>query len=83
MRKADGCKYTPSSIQSLLSVLNRNSKENKASLSIFDDQYPEFRELCKTLDIVSSSLHKEGIGADPKKAPAIEVDDGITRIFFT
>ena len=72
MRKADGTEYTPGSIRSLLSGLNCNLKENKAPFSIFDDQH---RELCKTLDVVSSSLHKEGIGADPKKAPVIEMDN--------
>jgi len=75
VQKADGTKYTPGSIRSLLSGLNRTLKENKAPFSIFDNQHPEFRELCKTLDVVSSSLHKEGIGADPKKAPVIVVDD--------
>ena len=74
-RKADGTKYTPGSIRSLLSGLNRILKENKAPFSILDDQHPEFRELCKTLDVVSSSLHKEGIGAYQKKAPVIEIDD--------
>ena len=71
-RKTDGTKYTTGSIRLLLSGLNRVLKE-KALFSILDDGHPEFRELCKILDVVSSSLHKEGIGAHQKSAPVIEV----------
>ena len=72
-QKADGTKYTPGSIRLLLSGLNCVLKENKAPFSILDDGHPELRELCKTLDVVSSSLHKEGIRAHQKSAPVIEV----------
>jgi len=72
-RKADGTKYTPGSIRSLLSGLNCVLKENKAPFSILDDGHPEFRELCKTLDSVSSSLHKYGISAHQKSAPIIKM----------
>ena len=54
IRKADGTKYSPGSIRSLLSGLNRVLKE-KASFSVFDDQHIDFRELSKTLDVVSNS----------------------------
>jgi len=61
VRKTSGTKYAPGSIWSLLSGLSRHLKENKVLYSIFDDQHPEFCELCKTYDVVSSSLHKEGL----------------------
>jgi len=49
------------------------AKRNTAPFSILDDEHPEFHELCKTLDVVSSSLHREGIGAHSNSAPVIEV----------
>ena len=57
----------PSTPQALsdLSELNRVLK-GKAPFSVFDDRHPDFCELSKTLHVVSSSLHKEGIGAHQK-----------------
>ena len=53
-RKADGTKYSPGSIRSLLSGLNCVLRE-KAPFSVLDDQHTDFHELSKTLDVVSSS----------------------------
>ena len=61
----------------MLSRLNRVLKENKAPFSVLDDQHPEFCELSKTLDVVSSSLHKEGIGAHQKNCVVV-----LTFVFF-
>ena len=55
-RIADGTKYSPGSIRSLLSGLNRVLKEKAACFSVLDDQHTEYRELSKTLDVISSSL---------------------------
>ena len=61
-------------LQLLLSGLNRMIQNNKAPFSVLDKHDIRFRELFNTLDLVSSTLHREGIGADKKSAPIIEVE---------
>ena len=55
----------------LLSALNRILQDNKAPFSVFDKKDPQFRDLMRTLDTVSSELHREGIGAQHKSASVI------------
>ena len=73
-RKEDGSRYPPATIRSLLSGLNRVLQANNAPFSILDRHDARFRELFNTLDVVSSTLHKEGVGAKRKSAPVIEVE---------
>ena len=62
------------SIRNLVSGLNRVLQSNKAPFSILDKGDLRFRDLTKTLDTVSSSLHKEGIGVK-NSASVISMDD--------
>ena len=71
-RKEDGGAYPPATLRSLLSGLNRTLQSNKAPFSVLDKHDIQFHELFNTLDLVSSTLHREGIGADKKSAPIIE-----------
>jgi len=73
-RKENGDKYPPATIRSLLSGINRKLQENKAPFSVFDKQNPAFTNLFKTLDVMSSTLHREGVGATKRHAEVISVD---------
>ena len=73
-RKEDGSPYPPATLRSLLSGINRVLQANKAPFSILDKHDLRFRELFNTLDVVSSNLHREGVGAHRKSAPVISVD---------
>ena len=73
-RKEDGSRYPPATIRSFLSGINRVLQANKALFSILDKHDLQFRELFNTLDVVSSTLHREGVGARRKSAPVIEVE---------
>ena len=73
-RKEDGSRYPPATIRSLLSGINRVLQANKAPFSILDKHDLRFRELFNTLDVVSSTLHREGVGARRKSASVIEVE---------
>ena len=70
-RTQDDKKYSPTTIWSLLSGLNRILKELKATFSILDKSNPAFRELLLTLDTVTSDLHQEGVGVAKKSASVI------------
>ena len=74
-RQEDGERYPPGSIRNLVSGLNRVLQSNKAPFSILDKGDLRFRDLTKTLDTVSSSLHKEGIGVEKNSASVISMDD--------
>ena len=67
-QREDGKPYPPASLRCLLSALNRILQDNKAPFSVFDKKDPQFRDLMRTLDTVSSELHCEGIGAQHKSA---------------
>jgi len=72
----EDCKpYPPTSLRCLLSALNRILQDNKAPFSVFDKKDPQFRDLMRTLDSVSSELHREGIGAQRKSASVITYED--------
>lgn len=58
----------------MLSGLNRTLQSNNAPFSIIDKHDIRFRELFNTLDLVSSTLHREGVGAVKKSACIIEVE---------
>ena len=58
-----------------LSGLNRILKEMKAPFNIFDKENPSFRELHLTLDSVTSTLHREGIGVVKNSAAVISFED--------
>ena len=74
-RREDGKPYPPTSLRCLLSALNRILQDNKAPFSVFDKKDPQFRDLMRTLDSVSSELHCEGIGAQCKSASVITYED--------
>jgi hypothetical protein len=70
-RREDGNPYPPSSLRVLLSGLNRILQANGAPFSILDKNNSDFRDLLKTLDTLSSNLHREGVGAVKDSAPVI------------
>ena len=70
-RREDGEHYHPGTIRSLLCGLNRILKENGATFTMMDKGNSAFRELLLTLDTVTSSLHRQGIGATRKSALVI------------
>ena len=67
--------YPPATIRCLLSGLNHILKENKAPFSILDKDDPQFRDLHRTMDSVSSELHKKGIGTEHKCAAVIATEE--------
>ena len=71
-RKTDGSPYPPATLRSLVSGLNRVLQNNKAPFSVLDKTDPRFHDLLKTLDSVSSELHRNGIGATKQSAKVIE-----------
>ena len=73
-RKEDGTAYPPVTLRSLLSGLNRILQKNGTQFSVLDKSDLRFRELLNTLDVVSSALHKEGIGSKKKSAGIIDVE---------
>ena len=74
-RKSDGTKYPPGTIKSLIAGINRQLQLNKVPFSIFDRANVQCRDVCNTLDVVCSDLHKDGFGADRNSAPVIAVED--------
>ena len=74
-RKVDGSRYPASSIRSLLSAFQRIMQANKLPYRLFDAGDPRFLELRNTLDTVSMSLRKDGIGASKSHAAVISVED--------
>ena len=70
-RKSDGSPYPPASLRSLICVLNRVLQSNKAPFSVVDKSDYRFRDLLKTLDSLSSELHRQGIGAVRHSAKVI------------
>ena len=73
-RRADSKPYPPSTLRNILSGLNRILQSNKAPFSILNKKDPLFRDLMKTLDTVSSDLHRQGIGATKNSAPVITIE---------
>ena len=73
-RREDGGQYKPGSIGSLLCGLNQIVKESGTTFSLLDKENPAFRELLLTLDSVTSSLHRQGIGTAKKSAPVISTE---------
>lgn len=74
-RKEDGSPYPPSTLRSLVSGLNRIIKRNNIPFSVLDKTDHRFRDLLKTLDSVSSDLHRQGVGASRNSAPVIDQKD--------
>ena len=72
-KKTDGSSYPPATIRSLVSGLNRVLQGNKAPFSVLDKSDPRFRDLIKTLDSLSSSLHRH-IGATRNSAKIITTE---------
>ena len=61
--KSDGSPYPPASLRSLLCGLNRVLQKNKAPFSVLDKADHRFRDLLKTLDSLSSDLHRQDVGS--------------------
>ena len=74
-RNTNGESYTPATLRSLLSGINRILKANKAPFSIFNKEDPAFRNLMLTMDSLSSDLHSKGIGAQRRNAEIIIRED--------
>ena len=73
-RRADSKPYPPSTLRNILSGLNRILQSNKAPFSILNKKDPLFQDLMKTLDTVSSDLHRQGVGATKNSAPVITIE---------
>ena len=73
-RKENSDKYLPGTITALFSGINHTLQENEVPFSIFVKKNPHFHDLCTTLDVVTSTLHEEGIGTRKKHAAVIEAD---------
>ena len=71
-RKTDGSSYPPATLRSLVSGLNRVLQSNKAPFSVLDKSDLRFRDLLKTLDSISSELHRQGVGATKHSAEVID-----------
>ena len=77
-RRADGQRYTPRSIQMLLSGLQRfinSRKEPSEALVKLTADNPNYRELHNVLDNLYRELHFSGIGAQRKQAEVISRDE--------
>ena len=59
-RKVNGLEYSPSTLQSLVSGINRILQGNKAPFSVLDQSDSHFRDLLQTLDTLTSDLHSSG-----------------------
>ena len=70
-RKTDGSLYPPTTLRSLVSGLNRVLQSNKAPFSVLDKGDCRFKDLHKTLDSLSSDMHRQGIGATKNSAKVI------------
>ena len=79
-RKTDGSLYPPSSLRSLICGVNRILQSNQAPFSVVDKGDPRFRPLLKTLDSLSSELHRSGVGAIKNSAKVIEIEH--ERLFW-
>jgi len=73
-RKENGDKYPPATIHALLSGINHSLQEKNVPFSVFDKQNLAFSNLHKTLDVISSTLHREGHGANRKHVAVISGD---------
>ncbi len=49
-------------------------QRNRVPFSVLDKHNVRFRELFNTLDVVSSTLHREGVVAERKSAAVIEFE---------
>ena len=74
-RNSSGQHYPPATMRALLSAINRIFTENKALFSIFNKDDPQFHDLQCTMDLVSSELHRKGIGTERKHASVITIED--------
>ena len=50
-------------------------EREKTPFSILDKDDPQFRDLHRTMDSVSSELHKKGIGTEHKRAAVIATEE--------
>ncbi len=66
--------HPPATLRSLLSGLNRELQRNRVPFSVLDKHNLWFHESFNTLDHVSSTLHREGVGAERKSAAVIEFE---------
>ncbi len=71
VRTKDGKTYPPGSIRSILSGLNRILKDSKVPFSILNKTDQHFSDLQRTLDSITSDLHREGVGLAKKSATVI------------
>ena len=75
MQRKDGKPYLPASLRCLLSALNIILQDNKVPFSVFNKKDPQFGDLMRTLDSVSSELHWEVVGSQCKYSSVISYED--------
>ena len=68
IRKSDGSPYPPATLRSLVRGLNCILQSNKAPFSVLDKSDHRFCNLLKTLDCLSSLLHRQGVGVSKNSA---------------
>ena len=68
-------RYPASSMRSLLATFQRIMQANKLTYRLFDASDTRFLGLRNTLDTVSVSVRKEGIGVSKSHAAAISSED--------
>ena len=71
----NGEPYPATSIRSLLSGIQRVLQANKVPFNLFDKSDLRFRDIHMTLDTVSVSIRKEGVGTEVKHANVISMED--------
>ena len=74
-KKESGEKYPATTLRQILAAFQRMLRSNKVPLNIFDKHDLRFSELRNTLDTVSVSLRKQGIGAEVCHAAVISLED--------
>ena len=74
-KKESGELYPATTLRSLLSGIQRVLHANKVPFNLFDKSDLRFRDLHNTLDSVSASLLKKGIGADVNHAAVLSIED--------
>ena len=79
-RKTDGSLYPPSSLRSLICGVNHILQSNQAPFSVVDKGDPRFRPFLKTLNSLSSELHRSGVGVIKNSAKVIEIEH--ERLFW-
>lgn len=74
-KKENGEPYPATTIRSLLSGIQRTLQANKLPFNLFDKSDLRFRDLHNTLDCVSVSLRKKGVGTEVNHSAVMSIED--------